>query len=112
RMAGVMTHDEALHADWMAAASRSGEEMWRLPLPGNLKEQLKSKIADMRNTGERWGGALTAGLFLSEFTEGVRWMHVDIAGPAMASKAYGVTTPGASGVPVATILELLSDEMS
>ncbi|MCX4244288.1 leucyl aminopeptidase [Paraliomyxa miuraensis] len=108
RIAGVMTNDQALHDDWMAAAARSGEDMWRLPLPSNLKEQLKSKVADMRNTGERWGGALTAGLFLSEFTEGIRWMHIDIAGPAMASKAYGVTTPGASGVPVATILELLS----
>ncbi len=111
RIAGVMTHDERLHADWMAASERSGEAMWRLPLPGNLKEQLKSKIADMRNTGERWGGAITAGLFLSEFNEGVRWMHVDIAGPAMASKAYGVTTPGGTGVPVATILELLSGEI-
>ncbi len=107
RIAGVMTHDEALLNDWMAASSRSGEDMWRLPLPANLKEQLKSKIADMRNTGERWGGALTAGLFLSEFNEGVRWMHVDIAGPAMASKAWGISTAGGTGVPVATILELL-----
>jgi leucyl aminopeptidase len=65
----------------------------------------------MRNTGERWGGALTAGLFLSEFNEGIRWMHVDIAGPAMASKAWGVTTAGGSGVPVATILELLCGEI-
>ena len=111
RIAGVMTNDEPLYADWMAAAARSGEEMWRLPLVGNLKEQLKSKIADMRNTGERYGGAITAGLFLSEFTQGVRWMHVDIAGPAMASKPWGVTTPGASGVPVATILELLSADL-
>ncbi len=108
RIAGVMTNDEALYGDWMAAAGRSGEEMWRLPLPGNLKEQLKSKVADMRNTGERYGGAITAGLFLSEFTQGVRWMHVDIAGPAMATKAWGVTTPGGSGIPVATILELLT----
>jgi leucyl aminopeptidase len=111
RIAGVMTNDEPLYADWMAAAGRSGEEMWRLPLPGNLKEQLKSKVADMRNTGERYGGALTAGLFLSEFTQGVRWMHVDIAGPAMASKPWGITTAGGTGVPVATILELLSGEL-
>ncbi len=111
RIAGVMTHDEQAHADWMAASERSGETMWRLPLPENLKEQLKSKIADMRNTGERWGGALTAGLFLSEFNEGRRWMHVDIAGPAMASKAYGLTTPGGTGAPVATILELLCGEI-
>lgn len=110
-IAGVMTNDEPAYADWSAAAERSGETMWRLPLPEKLKEQLKSKIADMRNTGERWGGALTAGLFLSEFTEGRRWMHVDIAGPSMAGKAYGVTTPGASGFPVATILELLRGDI-
>jgi leucyl aminopeptidase len=111
RIAGVMTNDELLLADWLAAAGRSGEEMWRLPLAGNLKEQLKSKVADMRNTGERYGGAITAGLFLSEFTQGVRWMHVDIAGPAMASKAWGITTPGGTGVPVATILELLASDI-
>ena len=84
--------------------------MWRLPLPENLKEQLESKIADMKNTGERAGGALTAGLFLSEFTEGTRWMHVDIAGPAMASKPWGITTAGGTGVAVATIVEFLSGE--
>lgn len=109
KIAGVMTHDEELATQWMAAADQTGETMWRLPLPEDLKEQLQSKIADMKNTGERWGGALTAGLFLSEFTEGRRWMHVDIAGPAMASKPHGITTPGGSGFPVSTILQLLSE---
>lgn len=112
KIAGVMTNDDALYDDWMSAAARSAERMWRLPLPVDLKEQLKSKVADMKNTGERWGGALTAGLFLSEFTEGLRWLHVDIAGPAMASKAHGVTTPGGSGFAVATILELLRGDLS
>jgi len=111
KIAGVMTKDDSLAEDWLAASTRSGETMWRLPLPDDLKEQLKSKVADMKNTGERWGGALTAGLFLSEFTEGRRWMHVDIAGPAMASKAYGVTTPGGTGFPVATIIEFLSGDV-
>ncbi len=110
-IAGVMTDDERLATDWMSAADRSGEHMWRLPLQAKLKEQLRSKIADMKNTGERWGGALTAGLFLSEFIEGKRWMHVDIAGPAMAGKAHGVTTPGGSGFPVPTILELLMGDI-
>ncbi len=112
KIAGVMTNDEKLWTDWSGAADRVGDRMWRLPLPEDLKEQLDSKIADMKNTGERWGGALTAGLFLSEFTEGQRWMHVDIAGPAMASKPHGITTPGASGFPVATILELLSGDVA
>lgn len=110
-IAGVMTDDERLATDWMSAADRTGEHMWRLPLQAKLKEQLRSKIADMKNTGERWGGALTAGLFLSEFIEGKRWMHVDIAGPAMASKAHGVTPAGGSGFPVPTILEFLSGDI-
>ena len=107
RIAGVMTPTDALASAWIAASDAVGEPMWRLPLPEDLKEQLKSKIADLKNTGERWGGAITAGLFLSEFTEGRRWMHVDIAGPAMANKAYGVTTPGGTGFPVATIVSFL-----
>ncbi len=111
RIAGVMSKDDALVADWLAAATRSGEAMWRLPLPEDLKEQLKSKVADMKNTGERYGGAITAGLFLTEFIDGRRWLHVDIAGPAMVSKPYGSTTVGGSGFPVATILEFLSDDL-
>jgi hypothetical protein len=106
-IAGVMSHDDELTGKWMAAAERAGEDMWRLPLPEALKEQLKSPIADMRNTGERWGGTITAGLFLSEFTEGMRWVHVDIAGPAMVRKPFGVNDEGGSGFAVATILEFL-----
>ncbi len=107
RIGGVMTPDDALASAWMNAAEAAGEDMWRLPLPEHLKEMLKSSIADMRNTGERWGGALTAGLFLTEFTQGRRWMHVDIAGPALAGKAYEATTEGGTGFPVATIVQLL-----
>jgi leucyl aminopeptidase len=106
-IAGVMSRDDELTQRWLAAGDRAGEDMWRLPLPEPLKEQLKSPIADMRNTGDRWGGAITAGLFLSEFTEGQRWVHVDIAGPAMVRKPFGVNDEGGSGFPVATILELL-----
>lgn len=106
-IAGVMSKDDELCAQWLAAGERAGEDAWRLPLPEPLKEQLKSPIADMRNTGERWGGAITAGLFLSEFTEGQRWVHVDIAGPAMVRKPFGVNDEGGSGYAVATILEFL-----
>ena len=108
QIAGVMSPDDGLTALWMTAAERAGEDMWRLPLPDALKEQLKSPIADMRNTGERWGGTITAGLFLSEFAEGQRWVHVDIAGPAMVRKPFGVNDEGGSGFAVATILEFLS----
>lgn len=106
-IAGVMSKDDDLCTQWLAASERAGEDAWRLPLPEPLKELLKSPIADMRNTGERWGGAITAGLFLSEFTEGQRWVHVDIAGPAMVRKPFGVNDEGGSGYAVATILEFL-----
>ena len=111
-IAGVMGHDDGLVDAWLAASTRAGESMWRLPLPEALKEQLKSPIADMRNTGDRPGGAITAGLFLSEFTEGQRWIHVDIAGPGMVKKPYGVTDEGGSGFGVATILELLRGDIA
>jgi leucyl aminopeptidase len=105
--AGVMSNDEALAAEWLAAATAAGEEMWRLPLPARLVEQLKSEVADMKNTGERWGGALTAGLFLREFVGETPWVHVDIAGPASADKELGHVVKGATGFAVATILEYL-----
>jgi leucyl aminopeptidase len=105
---GVMTRDDAIASAWISAGERAGEDMWRLPLPKPLMSMLDSKIADLRNTGERYGGALTAGLFLEQFSEGKRWMHVDIAGPAIVDKAFGVNLEGSSGIPVATILEFLS----
>lgn len=105
---GVMTRDDALVSEWIDAGARAGEDMWRLPLPKPLMSMLDSKIADLRNTGERYGGALTAGLFLEQFNEGKRWMHVDIAGPAIVDKSFGVNIEGSSGVPVATIIEFLS----
>jgi leucyl aminopeptidase len=105
--AGVMSNDDALADELLAAAQRAGEEMWRLPLPPRLTEQLKSEIADFKNTGERWGGALTAGLFLKEFVGGVPWVHVDIAGPSSATKDYGHISKGGTGFAAAAILEFL-----
>jgi leucyl aminopeptidase len=105
--AGVMSNDEPLAAAWLAAAAAAGEDVWRLPLPPRLADQLKSEIADMKNTGERWGGALTAGLFLKEFVGATAWAHVDIAGPASTDKELGHIGKGATGFGVAGILELL-----
>ncbi|HMF41906.1 MAG TPA: leucyl aminopeptidase, partial [Polyangia bacterium] len=105
--AGVMSNDDALAGELLAAAQRAGEEMWRLPLPPRLTEQLKSEIADFKNTGERWGGALTAGLFLKEFVGSVPWVHVDIAGPSSAAKEYGHVNKGGTGFAAAAILEFL-----
>ena len=107
-IAGVMGNDLSLVEKWLAAARLAGEEMWHLPLPERLKEQLKSEIADMRNTGERQGGALTAGLFLKEFAGDTPWVHVDMAGPAAADKEHGHVGKGGTGFGVATIVEYLA----
>jgi leucyl aminopeptidase len=106
-IAGAMGNDEALLSQWLKAAKEAGEEMWPLPLPPRLAEQLKSEIADLKNTGERWGGALTAGLFLKEFVDGTPWVHVDLAGPASTDKELGHVTKGGTGFGVATIVQFV-----
>jgi leucyl aminopeptidase len=105
--AGVMSNNDALAGSWLECARAAGDDMWRLPLPDRLMDQLKSDVADMKNTGERWGGALTAGLFLREFVGDVPWVHVDIAGPSTADKDVGDVSKGGTGFPVATIVEYL-----
>jgi leucyl aminopeptidase len=106
--AGVMGNDLSLVERWLSAARLAGEEMWHLPMPEKLRDQLKSEIADMRNTGDRYGGALTAGLFLKEFVGETPWVHVDIAGPASSDKESGHIPKGGTGFGVATIVEYLS----
>jgi leucyl aminopeptidase len=92
----------------MTAARAAGEEMWRLPLHWRLREQLKSPVADLRNTGERYGGALTAGLFLKHFARDTPWLHVDIAGPAMTTRDSGAVPRGGTGFAVATLVEFVT----
>jgi leucyl aminopeptidase len=108
RTAGVMGED-ALRDQVVAAANAAGEDMWPMPLPEDLRKGLDSEVADMLNTGPREGGMLTAGLFLREFVaEGVRWSHLDIAGPAFNEGApYGYATHGGTGMAVRTLVELL-----
>ena len=105
--AGVMSNNEELASRWLGASRAAGEEMWRLPLPPRLMEQLKSDIADMRNTGDRAGGALTAGHFLKEFVGKTPWVHVDLAGPSTADKEWGIFGKGGTGFGVAAIIEYL-----
>ncbi len=103
--AGVMSDNEVLLRNWVASAEKSGEDMWRLPLNGRLRDQLKSSVADMRNTGDRFGGAITAGLFLKTFAKDTPWVHVDIAGPASVATGRPATPKGGTGFGVATIIE-------
>ena len=100
--------------DWMdrvlKAAERTGERMWRMPMPDEYKEQIKSEIADIKNTGNRYGGAITAALFLAEFVGKTFWVHIDIAGPRLSHKESGYTVKGATGVGVRTLVELALNE--
>ena len=111
RTSAVMGNNDELRTHVVAAAGTAGESMWPMPLPAELRKGLDSEIADMVNTGPREGGMLTAGLFLQEFvTEGTRWAHLDIAGPAYnVGAAYGYTHPGGTGAAVRTFVQLLEE---
>ena len=108
---GVMGTDE--FRDRVAELSRSvGEGGWPMPLPEELRDGLDSEVADMTNvTPNRWGGMLSAGLFLREFVgEGVEWAHIDVAGPAYNDGGpEGYLPKGGTGVPVRTMLAVLED---
>jgi leucyl aminopeptidase len=90
------------------AVKQSGEQMWRMPLLEELKDQLKSDVADLKHTGDRWGGSITAALFLREFIGDTKnWVHADIAGPAMADHVSGWNPKGGTGHAVLTFLALV-----
>ncbi|MBM4028911.1 MAG: aminopeptidase, partial [Planctomycetes bacterium] len=78
--AGLMSNDDDLARVLEEAARDSGESVWRLPLGDEYADEMKSKIADLKNTGSRWGGASTAAAFLQQFVGGAKWAHLDIAG--------------------------------
>jgi leucyl aminopeptidase len=106
--AGVMSDHDRLEGLDGQPPSTTGEDMWRLPLNPRLREQLKSPIADMRNTGDRMGGAITAGLFLKTFTKGTPWVHVDLAGPASVTSGRPHQPKGGTGFAVATIIQYVA----
>ncbi len=93
---------------FQAAVTQSGEQMWRMPLLEELRDQLKSDVADLKHTGERWAGSITAALFLREFIgETKSWIHCDIAGPSMPSRNFRWDPKGGSGHSVMTFLALV-----
>jgi leucyl aminopeptidase len=103
--AGAFANDEAIWAKFDAALATSGEKFWRLPLGEEYAEQIKSEIGDIKNTGGRWGGAITAAEFLRVFVEETPWIHLDIAGLAWVEDAKPYIAKGPSGVAVRSILE-------
>lgn len=103
RTTGIMGSDYAKTLTELAG--EVGEDAWHMPLPKHLRESLDSDVADMKNSGTRYGGMLVAGLFLKEFVDAPNWAHVDIAGPSFnRGKPYGVMPKGATGVMLRTLL--------
>jgi leucyl aminopeptidase len=106
---GVFSNDDALREKLLAAAKSSGEKMWHMPLDDDYKEALKSVFADIPNVGNRWGGAITAAMFLKEFVDQTPWVHLDIAGTAWLEESKPYLAKGPSGVPVRTLVRLALD---
>ena len=106
---GLMSNNDELAQSVLDSAEDAGEKMWRMPLEKRYKSQVESDIADLRNIATtRYGGSLTAGLFLEEFVDGLPWVHLDIAGPAFAEKPIAsYLGKGGTGHGVRTLVELV-----
>jgi leucyl aminopeptidase len=103
---GLMGNDEDLIAEVQTAGEAAGERAWPLPLFDEYTEQIKGDVADIKNSGGRYGGALTAGAFLKEFAD-YPWAHLDVAGTAYGKKGNAYTSKGATGAPARLLVEFL-----
>jgi leucyl aminopeptidase len=101
------TADEKLAKQFEASAKQAGEAFWRMPFLEELREQLNSDVADIQHTGDRWGGSITAALFLREFVGDVPWIHCDVAAPVLYDRAKGMYPKGGTGHPVLTFVDLV-----
>lgn len=104
---GVMGTSQKMVDAVLAASKATGEKMWQLPMFSEYKRQIRSDYADVKNTGGRPAGSITAAFFISEFTDGTEWAHLDIAGTFMADRIRGHEVKGATGVPTRTLIELV-----
>jgi leucyl aminopeptidase len=108
KIAGVFSPDDELAEAIIASGNKNHERCWQMPLPEDYKELLKSDFADLNNMASaRWGGAITAALFLSEFSGDTRWAHIDIAGPAYLKKGDAYCGPGGTGFGVRLLCDLI-----
>ncbi len=104
---GAFGSNQALMDKVIAAGNEAGELIWQMPMYDEYKEQIKSNVADIKNVGNRYGGAITAAKFLAEFTDNTPWVHLDIAGTSQSEKEQGYLVKGATGVPVRTLVNLV-----
>ena len=111
-VAGFWSNRSLMAKDLLAASSEVGEKLWQMPLEKSYKECLKSHIADMKNTGPRAGGSITAALFLEEFFEKeINWAHIDIAGTCWTDKNKGINPSGATGFGVKTLVQWTKNKL-
>ncbi|MBE9079534.1 leucyl aminopeptidase [Romeria aff. gracilis LEGE 07310] len=107
-MSALYSPDPALGDELLKAAEVSGEKVWKMPLEEKYFEGLKSVVADMKNTGPRAGGSITAALFLKQFIKETAWAHLDIAGPVWTDKENGYNSPGATGYGVRMLVQWIT----
>ena len=105
-VSGVFTNNQAWCDTVLAAAKSTGEDVWQLPMWDLYEDLIKGDVGDIKNTGGRWGGAITAARFLKHFVGDKPWVHLDIAGPAFASSNKPHREGGATGHMVKTLVEL------
>ena len=111
-VAGFWTNDNLMAKDLKKASSQAGEGLWQMPLQKTYKDGLKSHIADMKNTGPRAGGSITAALFLEEFFDNnIKWAHIDIAGTCWTDKSKGINPSGATGYGVKTLVQWIKNKI-
>jgi leucyl aminopeptidase len=107
--AGIFANDDAIYNRFNTALGKAGEKMWRLPLDDEYKEQIRSNIADIVNSGGRWGGAISAAMFLKEFAEETPWIHLDIAGTAWLEEQKPWIAKGPSGIGLRSLVQFVRD---
>src|SRR5467141_1067204 len=107
--AGVFANDGAIYERLEKAQNKAGEKFWRMPLDEEYKDVIKSGIADIVNSGGRWGGAITAAMFLKEFAEDTPWLHLDIAGTAWTEEQKPWIAKGPSGIALRSLVEFARD---
>jgi leucyl aminopeptidase len=100
----LFSNNQHMATDLLSSSREAGERIWHMPLDAKLRDKLKSPVADMKNIGDRWGGCITAALFLKEWVGDKRWAHLDIAGPASLENDSPIGHKGASGVGVSTLV--------
>lgn len=107
KVAGLFSNDESFRADFERACRSTGERVWQLPLEAEYDDLLKSAVADLKNIGGKWAGAITAAKFLERFVGATPWIHLDIAGPSWVESDSSTRDPGGTGCFVRTLVTML-----